>query len=91
MEPADLLAVEPVCEHGAVELGWIGHLAMLFPEVSTQVPEGYTYVTTVYPTGARASVVERGDDNLTAEEMRQRSAAVQAARVKELLTWRHCQ
>eukprot|EP00974_Lingulodinium_polyedra_P111606 10794359-Lingulodinium_polyedra.AAC.1 len=69
MEPAYPLAVEPVCQHGAVELGWPGHLALLLHEVSTQVPEGYTYVTTFYPTGARASVVERDDDNLTAEEM----------------------
>eukprot|EP00974_Lingulodinium_polyedra_P036735 3522140-Lingulodinium_polyedra.AAC.1 len=80
IEPAYPLAVEPVCGHGAVELGWPGHLALLFPEVSTQVPEGCFYVTTFYPTSARASVVERDDDNLTAEEMRQHSAAVQAAR-----------
>eukprot|EP00974_Lingulodinium_polyedra_P013120 1273203-Lingulodinium_polyedra.AAC.1 len=39
MEPAYPLAVEPVCKHGVVELGWPGHLALLFPEVSTQVPE----------------------------------------------------
>eukprot|EP00974_Lingulodinium_polyedra_P019174 1852511-Lingulodinium_polyedra.AAC.1 len=69
MEPDYPLVAEPVCEHGVVELGWPGHLALLFPEVLTQVPEGYTYVTTFYPAGARASVVERDDDNLTAEEM----------------------
>eukprot|EP00974_Lingulodinium_polyedra_P067365 6523137-Lingulodinium_polyedra.AAC.1 len=34
--PAYPLAVEPVCKHGAVELRWPGHLALLFPEVSTQ-------------------------------------------------------
>eukprot|EP00974_Lingulodinium_polyedra_P033307 3202762-Lingulodinium_polyedra.AAC.1 len=39
MEPAYPLAVEPVCKHGAVELGWPRHLAMLLPEVSTQAPE----------------------------------------------------
>eukprot|EP00974_Lingulodinium_polyedra_P029025 2797740-Lingulodinium_polyedra.AAC.1 len=36
MEPAYPLAVGPACEHGAVELGWPGRLA-LFPEVSTQI------------------------------------------------------
>eukprot|EP00974_Lingulodinium_polyedra_P021936 2117776-Lingulodinium_polyedra.AAC.1 len=36
VEPAYPSVVEPVCEHGAVELGWPGHLAMLFPAVSTQ-------------------------------------------------------
>eukprot|EP00974_Lingulodinium_polyedra_P118331 11166706-Lingulodinium_polyedra.AAC.1 len=61
-EPAYPLVVEPVCEHGVVELGCPGHFAMLFPEVSTQVPEGCIYVSTFYPTGARASVVERDDD-----------------------------
>eukprot|EP00974_Lingulodinium_polyedra_P000158 14778-Lingulodinium_polyedra.AAC.1 len=55
---------------------------MLFPEVWTQVPEGYVYITTFCPNGARASVVERDDDNLTAEEMREHSAAAQAAKVK---------
>eukprot|EP00974_Lingulodinium_polyedra_P058907 5670878-Lingulodinium_polyedra.AAC.1 len=69
MEPAYPLAVEPVRKHGTVEFGWPCHLSLLLPEVLTQVPEGYTYVTTFYPTGARASVVERDDDNLTAEEM----------------------
>eukprot|EP00974_Lingulodinium_polyedra_P043112 4139130-Lingulodinium_polyedra.AAC.1 len=64
---------------------------MLLPEVKTPIPEGYTYVTTYYPTSARASVVERDDDNLTAEEMRQHSAAIQAAKIKELLTWQHYQ
>eukprot|EP00974_Lingulodinium_polyedra_P045793 4390667-Lingulodinium_polyedra.AAC.1 len=58
MEPAYPLAVEPACDHGAVDIGWPGHLAMLLPDVSTQVPEGHTYVTTFYPTCARASVVE---------------------------------
>eukprot|EP00974_Lingulodinium_polyedra_P087813 8514706-Lingulodinium_polyedra.AAC.1 len=69
VEPAYPLVVEPVCEHGAVELGWPGNFALLLPEVSAQVPERYTYVTTFSPTGARASAVERDDDNLTAEEM----------------------
>ena len=41
------------------------------------------------PTGVRASVVERDDDNLTAEEIKTHSAAVQAAKVKELRAWQH--
>eukprot|EP00974_Lingulodinium_polyedra_P094202 9128319-Lingulodinium_polyedra.AAC.1 len=69
VEPAYPLAVEPINNHGAVEIGWPSHLAMLLPLVKTPIPEGYTYVTTYYPTGARASVVERDDDNLIAEEM----------------------
>eukprot|EP00974_Lingulodinium_polyedra_P033375 3207982-Lingulodinium_polyedra.AAC.1 len=36
MEPAYPLAIGPACGHGAVELGWPGHLALLLPEVSTQ-------------------------------------------------------
>eukprot|EP00974_Lingulodinium_polyedra_P019196 1853834-Lingulodinium_polyedra.AAC.1 len=64
---------------------------MLLPEVKSPIPEGYTYVTTYYPTGVRASVVERDDDNLTAEEMRQHSAAARAAKVKELLARQHYQ
>eukprot|EP00974_Lingulodinium_polyedra_P102549 9929890-Lingulodinium_polyedra.AAC.1 len=41
MEPAYPLAVEPIHRHGAVEIGWPCHLAMLLPEVKTPTPEGY--------------------------------------------------
>eukprot|EP00974_Lingulodinium_polyedra_P112980 10936168-Lingulodinium_polyedra.AAC.1 len=80
MEPAYPLAVEPINNRGAMEIGWPSHLAMLLPGVKTPIPEGYAYVTTYYPTGARASVVERDDDNLTAADMRQHSAAARAAK-----------
>eukprot|EP00974_Lingulodinium_polyedra_P125433 11194480-Lingulodinium_polyedra.AAC.1 len=40
VEPAYPLVVEPVSKHGAVEFGWPGHLAVLFPEVSTQAQKG---------------------------------------------------
>eukprot|EP00974_Lingulodinium_polyedra_P026413 2548490-Lingulodinium_polyedra.AAC.1 len=79
MEPAYFSVVETVFERGAVELGWPSHLAMLLPEVTARVPDGYTYVTSFYPTGARVSVLERDDNNLTQEEMCQRSAVAQAA------------
>eukprot|EP00974_Lingulodinium_polyedra_P064166 6197997-Lingulodinium_polyedra.AAC.1 len=62
---------------------------MLVPGVTTPVPEGCTYVVTYYPIGARSAVVESDDDNLTAEEMKKHASAVQAAKVKELITWQH--
>eukprot|EP00974_Lingulodinium_polyedra_P010065 967786-Lingulodinium_polyedra.AAC.1 len=80
MEPVYPLEVEPERHQGAVELGWPGHLAMLLPDVTTPIPEGCTYVVTYYPTGARSAVVERDDDNLTADEMKEHAAAVQAAK-----------
>eukprot|EP00974_Lingulodinium_polyedra_P005037 472701-Lingulodinium_polyedra.AAC.1 len=40
MEPVYPLAVEPERNHGAVEIGWPGHLAMLLPDVTTPIPEG---------------------------------------------------
>ena len=57
LEPIYPLAVEPERNHGAVEIGWPGHLAMLLPGVTAPVPEGCTYVVTYYPTGARSAVV----------------------------------
>eukprot|EP00974_Lingulodinium_polyedra_P103102 9980571-Lingulodinium_polyedra.AAC.1 len=39
VEPAYPLAVEPTNSHGAVEIGWPSHLAMLFPEGKTPIPE----------------------------------------------------
>eukprot|EP00974_Lingulodinium_polyedra_P052088 5011664-Lingulodinium_polyedra.AAC.1 len=80
MEPVHPLAVEPERHQGAVEIGWPGHLAMLLPDVTTPIPEGFTYVVTYYPTGAHSAVVERDDDNLTADEMKEHAAAVQAAK-----------
>ena len=35
--------------------------------VTAPILEGRAYVVTYYPTGARSVVVERDDDNLTAE------------------------
>eukprot|EP00974_Lingulodinium_polyedra_P064083 6189666-Lingulodinium_polyedra.AAC.1 len=49
MEPVYPLVVDPVFKHGAVELGWPSHLAMLLPEVTTQVQNCYTYVTISMP------------------------------------------
>eukprot|EP00974_Lingulodinium_polyedra_P056964 5479352-Lingulodinium_polyedra.AAC.1 len=39
MEPAYPLAVEPISNHGAVEIGWPSRLAMLLQEVKTPIPE----------------------------------------------------
>eukprot|EP00974_Lingulodinium_polyedra_P128627 11206879-Lingulodinium_polyedra.AAC.1 len=51
MEPVCPLVVEPVCKHRAVELGWPGHLGLLLPEVTTQVPFGLPMSSFTTPPG----------------------------------------
>ena len=73
----------PTC----VELGYVNFSWNLLPDAPADVKEGDTVVVTIYFNGERIVNVERDDDLLTAEEVKQHHDAVRAAVLKELLTW----
>ena len=51
-----------------------------------EMPANSIAILAVYPTGARNVVIERDDDALTAQEVREHAAEVQAARKGERRT-----